>query len=77
MSVIDHFDIVTGSPRSSVKLREERWPSQLLIFVSWLEGRFAKRRSRKQLLQLDDHLLDDIGITKDVARHEARKGFFD
>ena len=35
-----------------------------------------KRRTRKQLLQLDDHLLRDVGIERDVAYTEARRPFW-
>lgn len=77
MSIIDHYDIITGKPQYSHRLREERWPVSLLNFVNWFEGRVAKRRSRKHLLGLDDHLLNDIGISRDAARKEAGKGFFE
>ncbi|MBC7284478.1 MAG: DUF1127 domain-containing protein [Hoeflea sp.] len=38
----------------------------------WME----RRRQRKQLSQLDDHLLRDIGITPVEARREASRWFF-
>ncbi len=33
-------------------------------------------RSRRQLAELDDRLLRDIGIDRAKARHEAEKGFW-
>jgi uncharacterized protein YjiS (DUF1127 family) len=33
-------------------------------------------RSRRQLAELDDRLLRDIGIDRGRARHEATKGFW-
>ncbi|NDH62599.1 MAG: DUF1127 domain-containing protein [Alphaproteobacteria bacterium] len=33
-------------------------------------------RSRRQLAQLDDRLLRDIGLDRDAARFEATKGFW-
>lgn len=34
------------------------------------------RRSRRQLLLLDDRLLDDIGIDRALALNEGRKAFW-
>ncbi|MGB4829176.1 MAG: DUF1127 domain-containing protein [Paracoccaceae bacterium] len=38
---------------------------------------FALRRQRARLLQLDEHLLRDIGITADEARAEAARPTWD
>ncbi|MGP8291400.1 DUF1127 domain-containing protein [Vreelandella zhanjiangensis] len=35
-----------------------------------------RRRSRRQLLTLDDRLLRDIGITRAQAQKEGRKSFW-
>ncbi len=35
-----------------------------------------KRRTRKALARLDDHLLQDIGIERDAALTEARRPFW-
>jgi len=49
---------------------------------SWLRAfaalrlRWAKRRSRLALLELNDHQLRDIGISYEEARHEAAKAHF-
>ncbi|MEM8742477.1 MAG: DUF1127 domain-containing protein [Pseudomonadota bacterium] len=37
----------------------------------------ARARSRADLATLDDHLLDDIGVTRADARREARRPFWD
>lgn len=34
------------------------------------------RRSRRQLLALDDRLLNDIGVTRAQAQKEGRKAFW-
>ncbi|RUR33138.1 DUF1127 domain-containing protein [Vreelandella nanhaiensis] len=34
------------------------------------------RRSRRQLLALDDRLLNDIGVTRAQAQKESRKAFW-
>jgi len=47
--------------------------------VAWLSAlkRMHDRwRQRQALLELDDRLLRDIGITRDEAIREARKGFW-
>jgi len=36
----------------------------------------ARRRQRRKLLQLDDHLLADIGVSREEAWREAGKGFW-
>lgn len=36
----------------------------------------ARRRHRDSLLALDDHLLDDIGLSRAHALREARKPFW-
>ena len=35
-----------------------------------------RRRGRQKLLELDDHLLEDIGVTRDQAEGQARKWFW-
>lgn len=50
------------------------------ISVSTRPGIFARfriARQRRQLGQLDAHLLKDIGLTDDAARAEARRPFWD
>ncbi|MDX8348131.1 MULTISPECIES: DUF1127 domain-containing protein [unclassified Cognatiyoonia] len=40
-------------------------------------GMIAVRRQRNALKSLDDHLLRDIGLTRDEARIEAEKPLWD
>ncbi len=35
------------------------------------------RRERLQLLELDDHMLNDIGLTREEAHREAARPFWD
>jgi uncharacterized protein YjiS (DUF1127 family) len=44
----------------------------LAIFGTWHE----RRRFRAELEELDEHLLDDIGLTPSQARSEAAKPFW-
>ena len=37
---------------------------------------FARRRQRRDLAELDEHLLKDIGVTREQAAREAAKPFW-
>jgi uncharacterized protein YjiS (DUF1127 family) len=63
------LDPVRGAPRVALvsRLRE------CVAFVSWLIDR---QRQRRALLDLDGHLLNDIGVSPRQAREEGRKPFW-
>ena len=42
-----------------------------------LSGMLAAHRQRRQLLQLDDRRLDDIGLDRNQALREAARPFWD
>jgi uncharacterized protein YjiS (DUF1127 family) len=46
------------------------------VGVEAVMTRAELNRSRRQLAELDDRLLRDIGIDRAKARYEAEKGFF-
>ena len=46
------------------------------IGVEALVTRAELRKSRRQLSELDDRLLRDIGLDRGTARYEATKGFW-
>jgi uncharacterized protein YjiS (DUF1127 family) len=46
--------------------------SVVVTIVKWEE----RRRTRKALAQLDDHLLEDIGLTRHQAQLETRLPFW-
>jgi uncharacterized protein YjiS (DUF1127 family) len=48
----------------------------VVVGVEALVTRAEVRKSRRQLAELDDRLLRDIGLDRGVARHEASKGFW-
>ena len=54
---------------------------QVAVWTGWLlgrlRGRFAKYRSRRALAQLDDRLLEDVGITQKARQRELSRSFWD
>jgi len=48
----------------------------VVVGIEALIDRAEVRKSRRQLAELDDRLLRDIGLDRGVARHEATKGFW-
>ena len=48
----------------------------VVVGVEALVTRAEVRKSRRQLAELDDRLLRDIGLDRGAARHEADKGFW-
>lgn len=49
------------------------WPTVIVATVeTWLE----RRRQRRALLELSDHVLKDIGIGRSEAFQEGRKPFW-
>ena len=53
--------------------------SLMAKFSYWtvfINGRFARHRSRRQLSKLSDHHLRDIGITREQAQNEMNQSFW-
>ena len=48
----------------------------VVVGVEALMTRVELHRSRRQLAELDDRLLRDIGLDRGKARYEASKGFW-
>ena len=48
----------------------------VVVGVEALLNRAEVRKSRRQLAELDDRLLRDIGLDRATARFEAGKGFW-
>jgi len=48
----------------------------VVVGVEALVTRAELRKSRRQLSELDDRLLRDIGLDRGTARYEASKGFW-
>ena len=48
----------------------------VVVGVEAMFNRAEVRKSRRQLAELDDRLLRDIGLDRGTARFEASKGFW-
>ena len=48
----------------------------VVVGVEALFNRAEVRKSRRQLAELDDRILRDIGLDRGTARFEASKGFW-
>jgi uncharacterized protein YjiS (DUF1127 family) len=48
----------------------------VVVGVEALVTRSELRKSRRQLAELDDRLLRDIGLDRGTAHYEASKGFW-
>lgn len=52
-------------------------PTGLMVMVNRVMLALAKRRSRIHLNELTDEQLRDIGVTKNQARQEVARSFWD
>ena len=53
------------------------WPDWFRDLAPAIARMSRTQRERQRLLQLDQHLLRDIGITRDQAEKEAAKRFWE
>ncbi len=66
-------------PRFSVLSQGTPGPAPfgvLLRLLGEAETWFERRRQRRSLLELSDHMLKDIGVTRSEAFQEGRKPFW-
>jgi uncharacterized protein YjiS (DUF1127 family) len=56
--------------------RTKRRSDALLRGIALVEGWIERRRQRRALLELSDHVLKDIGISRSEAQREGRKPFW-
>jgi uncharacterized protein YjiS (DUF1127 family) len=52
------------------------WPLNLFKGIRTLRVWRARRRQRQTLAELNDYLLNDIGVSRNEARREAAKPFW-
>jgi uncharacterized protein YjiS (DUF1127 family) len=62
-----------SSYRAAARQKHPPIPSNIAYTVgAW----FERRRQRRALAELDDRLLDDVGLSREQARCEAAKPFW-
>lgn len=61
--------VVDIVPRTASRNRGRLWPS----LRRWWRRALELRRQRRALARLDEHLLRDIGLTREQALAEARR----
>ena len=59
------------SESQPIRSRPDRPYTRLLLV--WLRAMAERRRQRRALAALDDHLLRDIGVTREQALSEAQR----
>jgi uncharacterized protein YjiS (DUF1127 family) len=68
-----HAPVIAKAPPRTLALALFGAPAALLGIAMWLRNR---QLQRKALLELDDHLLADVGLTRHEAVREGRKPFW-
>ena len=66
----------TGTPSFTFGRALAFVAGSVVVGVEALMARAEVRKSRRQLAELDDRLLRDIGVDRGTARFEATKGFW-
>ena len=61
--------------RSDSLPRRAGVPASLAAQARLFLGRLALRRQRRRLAELDDHMLRDIGLSREEALREASRGW--
>jgi uncharacterized protein YjiS (DUF1127 family) len=72
MACVDKTCSTFVRPSPSIEL-DWLWPRWFHNLAPSLSRICRKRRERRRLLELDDRMLADIGITREQAEHEAGK----
>jgi uncharacterized protein YjiS (DUF1127 family) len=66
----------TDAPSFSLGRTVALLAGAVVVGIEAVMTRAELARSRRQLAQLDERLLRDIGLDRGTARHEATKGFW-
>jgi uncharacterized protein YjiS (DUF1127 family) len=66
----------TGTPSFSLSRTVALMAGAVVVGIESVMTRAELARSRRQLSELDERLLRDIGLDRATARFEAHKGFW-
>ena len=66
---------VNVRPSSSIEM-DWPWPGWFRDIAPALARLWQRRRQRQALLELDDRLLKDIGLTREQAQRQAARWFW-
>ena len=70
------FTIPAPSTRPTLRIRLSALQSSLTATIRLWMARGRQRRHLVELAEWDDHLLKDIGVSRDAALREAAKPFW-
>lgn len=65
-----------GVANDSASTKQIVWPSGLFGLVRTVVAWIERRRQLQALTELDDHLLKDLGLSREQARREAARPFW-
>lgn len=69
-------EILPADPRAPERVRHRKMPLRYGL-IGKLIMALDVAYERRDLASLDDHILRDIGLTRDDVRHESRRSFWD
>ena len=70
-----HLSVETIVPTSSTAF-VHRGAGRFVGLIEIVSKMFQRRRELPDLLELDDRMLDDVGLTREQAEQLARKPFW-
>jgi uncharacterized protein YjiS (DUF1127 family) len=72
MSQLSLADVATDQATA----KRFAWPSALFGLIKTIANWIERRRQLQALTELDDHLLNDVGLSREQARREAARPFW-
>lgn len=74
-SVLEASDLIHSASVAATE-KGRAFPSNVHAWLSLIAKWKANRRVRRHLATLPDHLLEDIGLTRQQAEQETQKWFW-
>ena len=71
------YDHLCNAPHGEGETMGPALSTRLASLLGWLKRALIVARQRRQLAELDDLQLADIGITRKDAEREANRAFWD